>query len=131
MAKQQPRRPNPAPAQPAKRPAPAPAAPRREPSKRQNIFRTGDHELLYTRENFLYFGIGLLLVLLGLAAMTGGAQTNPNEWHGEELYSFRRITLAPLMIVAGFVVVAIGIFKRPKNTEDNTPSLYNNPTEEE
>ena len=130
MAKQQPRRPTPAPAQPAKRPTPAPAAPRRE-ERRQNIFRTGDHEILYTRENFIYFGIGLLLVLVGLIAMTGGAQTNPQEWHGEEVYSFRRITLAPILMVAGFVVVTIGIFKRPKSAEDNTPSLYNNPTEEE
>ncbi|HNE27586.1 MAG: DUF3098 domain-containing protein [Saprospiraceae bacterium] len=130
MAKQQPRRPTPAPAQPAKRPTPAPAAPRRE-ERRQNIFRTGDHEILYTRENFIYFGIGLLLVLVGLIAMTGGAQTNPQEWHGEEVYSFRRITLAPVLMVAGFVVVTIGIFKRPKSADDNTPSLYNNPTEEE
>lgn len=130
MAKQQPRRPAPAPAQPAKRPTPAPAAPRRE-ERRQNIFRTGDHEILYTRENFIYFGIGLLLVLVGLIAMTGGAQTNPQEWHGEEVYSFRRITLAPVLMVAGFVVVTIGIFKRPKSADDNTPSLYNNPTEEE
>lgn len=130
MAKQQPRRPTPAPAQPAKRPTPAPAAPRRE-ERRQNIFRTGDHEILYTRENFIYFGIGLLLVLVGLIAMTGGAQTNPQEWHGEEVYSFRRITLAPILMVAGFVVVTIGIFKRPKSADDNTPSLYNNPTEEE
>ena len=130
MAKQQPRRPTPAPAQPAKRPTPAPAAPRRE-ERRQNIFRTGDHEILYTRENFIYFGIGLLLVLVGLIAMTGGAQTNPQEWHGEEVYSFRRITLAPVLMVAGFVVVTIGIFKRPKSADVNTPSLYNNPTEEE
>ncbi len=128
MAKQQPRRPNPAPAQ---RPAPAPAAPRREASKRQNIFRTGDHEILYTRENFMYFGIGLALILIGLLAMTGGAQTDPNQWHGEELYSFRRITLSPILMVAGFVVVAIGIFKRPKQNEDNSTSLYNNPTEAE
>ncbi|HNM24505.1 MAG TPA: DUF3098 domain-containing protein, partial [Saprospiraceae bacterium] len=78
-----------------------------------------------------YFGIGLLLVLVGLIAMTGGAQTNPQEWHGEEVYSFRRITLAPVLMVAGFVVVTIGIFKRPKSADDNTPSLYNNPTEEE
>ncbi len=128
MAKQQPRRPNPAPAQ---RPAPAPATPRRETSKRQNIFRTGDHEILYTRENFMYFGMGLALILIGLLAMTGGGQTDPNQWHGEELYSFRRITLSPILMVAGFVVVAIGIFKRPKQNEDNSPSLYNNPTEAE
>lgn len=79
----------------------------------------------------MYFGIGLALILIGLLAMTGGAQTDPNQWHGEELYSFRRITLSPILMVAGFVVVAIGIFKRPKQNEDNSTSLYNNPTEAE
>lgn len=118
MAKPQPRRPQPASAaQQPKRPAPA--QPRRESPRRDHIFRTGDREILYRRENFILFGIGLALVVLGLAAMTGGEQTDPNVWHGEEIYSFRRITLAPILMVAGFVVVAIGIFKRPKAEADS------------
>ena len=127
MAKQQARRPSsPTPSQQqAKRPAPA--APRRESTRRENIFRTGDHEILYTRQNFIYFGVGLALLLLGLAAMAGGQQTDPNTWHAEEIYSFRRITLAPIMMVAGLIVVAMGIFKRPKTTEDTLSSFAENP----
>lgn len=128
MAKPQPRRPAPAPQAQPKRPAPAP--PRREQTRRDSVLRTGDREMLYTRQNFILFGIGLALVLLGLAAMTGGEQTDPNVWHSKEIYSPRRITLAPILMVAGFVVVAIGIFKRPKAaaapnslfTENNPPA---------
>jgi Protein of unknown function (DUF3098) len=57
-------------------------------------------------------GVGLGLVLLGLALMSGGAMPDPNKWQPEIIYSFRRITLAPLMMVAGFVVVILGIFKK-------------------
>ena len=128
MAKQQPRRPAPAPApSQAKRPA-APAAPRRDTARKESIFRTGDREILYTRQNFIFFGIGLALVLLGLLAMTGGRQTDPNVWHAEEIYSFRRITLAPLLMVAGFVVVALGIFKRPKSAAQTTTAPEDNAT---
>lgn len=129
MAKQQPRRPSPAPAQQQTK-RPAPVTPRRDPARRENIFRTGDHEILYTRLNFIYFGVGLALVVLGLAAMAGGAQTDPNSWHGEEIYSFRRITLAPILMLAGFVVVAIGIFKRPKTTDDSLSTFDNPPAAE-
>ena len=64
-------------------------------------------------------GIGLGLILVGLAAMSGGAMPDPNKWEPERIYSFTRITLAPLLMVAGFVVVILGIFK--KNTPETTP----------
>lgn len=64
----------------------------------------------------MYMGIGLALVLLGLVAMSGGSMPDPNKWEPERIYSFRRITLAPIMIVGGLVAVIIGIFKK-NNTE--------------
>ena len=51
-------------------------------------------------------------MLLGLALMSGGKQTDPNVWNKDEIYSDRRITLAPIMMLAGFLVVIWGIFKR-------------------
>lgn len=124
MAKQQPNRPN-APARPQNRPnttaevptrkaAPAPA--RRVPEKRENVFTTGDRSLIYGRTQFLFMGIGLLLVFAGLFAMMGGAQPDPNQWDPNITYSARRITLAPLLMVAGFVLVGYGIFKKSATT---------------
>ena len=62
-------------------------------------------------------GVGLLLIVLGLVTMSGGAMADPNEWKPEEIYSFRRITLSPIFMLAGFLVVIYGIFKKT-NTSD-------------
>jgi hypothetical protein len=105
--------PSPAP----KRTAPAPAAVRR-PEKRVRQISPSDRAFIYTRQNFILMGIGLGLVVLGLALMGGGAMPDPRVWEPERIYSFRRITLAPLMMVAGFVVVGYAIFKRTTRPED-------------
>ena len=121
MAKQQQQQ---KPAQPAaKKVAPAPA---RKTEKRDSIFSSvGNDELIYGKKNFVIMGIGLLLVLVGLAAMTGGAMPDPNKWEPERIYSPVRITLAHFLMVSGFIVVMIGIFKksRPAAEGDNT-DLY-------
>lgn len=71
--------------------------------------------MIFGRINFIYFGIGLALVLGGLLAMMGGSMPDPNVWEPERIYSFTRITLAPIMMVAGFIVVILGIFKQDKS----------------
>ncbi len=127
MAKQ-PQRPTPQrqqAAQPtAKKAAPAPV---RRTEKKENIFSAGKNEFIFGRQNFIYMGIGLGLVILGLIAMSGGAMPDPNKWEPERIYSFRRITLAPIMMVAGFVVVIVGIFK---NTQPTTALVSDNPSAE-
>jgi Protein of unknown function (DUF3098) len=124
MAKQPPRRPqqpapknqpSAAPSTPANARKTAPVAPRKIAESRS--FSAGSREMIFGRQNFLYMGIGLGLVLLGLGLMTGGAQPDPNNWDPNIPYSFRRITLAPLLMVAGFVVVAYGIFIKNKPSE--------------
>ena len=132
MAKQQPQRPQPrqqqsprAPQSPARKPAPAPAPVRRE--KREGTFHIGSQELIFGRQNFIFMGIGLALSLAGLVAMAGGAMPDPNKWEPERIYSFQRITLAPLLMVVGFVMVAVGIFRKNARpvpvTEDNLPVI--------
>ncbi|MBU6342973.1 MAG: DUF3098 domain-containing protein [Bacteroidetes bacterium] len=84
--------------------------------KKENIFSAGKNEFIFGRQNFIYMGIGLGLVILGLAAMSGGAMPDPNKWEPERIYSFRRITLAPILMVGGFVMVIVGIFKKDAST---------------
>ncbi len=120
MAKQQPqtRRPNqPQAAQPqqVRKPAPAPVRPREQ---RESLFSTGSNELIFGRQNFQWMGIGLGLVILGLVLMMGGKQPSPDVWDESQIYSFRRITLAPLCMVAGFLVVIYGIFKNDTTSAD-------------
>ena len=94
------------------------AAPVRRTETRESIFSEGSNALIFGRTNYIYIGAGLLLVLLGLAAMSGGAMPDPNKWEPERIYSFRRITLAPILMVAGFVVIGLGIFKSDKKAAD-------------
>lgn len=122
MAKQTQRRPATPPQQPARasqtgpaprKTAPAPAPVRRTEKKSEGLFSgAADRTMLYGRRNFVLMGIGLGLVVLGLLLMIGGAMPDPTKWEPERIYSFQRITLAPILMVAGFVVVAFGIFKR-------------------
>ncbi len=115
MAKQQPQRPQPRSPQPATtRSTPKPAPVRRE--KLESNFSVGSQELIFGRQNFIYMGIGLALILVGLLTMSGGAMPDPNVWEPDRIYSFQRITLAPILMVAGFVMVAVGIFKKKSTT---------------
>jgi hypothetical protein len=58
---------------------------------------------------------GVVVILLGFLLMSGGATTDPNVFPKEEIYSFRRITLAPIVIMIGFGIEIFAILKRPKN----------------
>lgn len=68
----------------------------------------------FEKENYRIFIIGVVLVVIGYLLMIGGGAENPNEFHEDEIFSFRRITLAPIVILAGFVTVLVGIMKKAK-----------------
>ena len=59
--------------------------------------------------------------------MSGGGSENPNEFNEEELFSFRRITLAPIFILSGYAVVLYGVLKRPKlvGSDESKSSIEN------
>jgi len=72
-------------------------------------------EIFYAKENYTIIGVGLAIVILGLVLMSGGYNT-PDNWDVNEIYSFRRITLAPIVILSGLAVVIFAIFKSSDNT---------------
>ena len=57
--------------------------------------------------------IGIALVALGMILMIGGASDDPNKF-SEDIFNFQRLTLSPIIIIAGYVVVLIAILKKPK-----------------
>ena len=59
----------------------------------------------------------MLLLIIGYVLMSGGAQP-PNEFDESEIYSFRRITLAPIIVVLGYAVIVYGIMKKPVDRND-------------
>lgn len=58
---------------------------------------------------------GVLITLLGYILMVGGGAEDPNTFNAEEIFSFRRVRLAPMVILAGFIVVLYGIMKKAKD----------------
>ena len=57
--------------------------------------------------------IGLGIVILGFVLMMGGGTDNPNEF-SYDIFSFRRITLAPIVVLSGFGFVFWAIMRKPK-----------------
>jgi len=75
---------------------------------------TRNYKPLFGKENYRWMVIGMVCVLLGLLLMIGGKSKDPNVFNPSEVYSFRRITLAPILILAGLALEIVGIFKKSK-----------------
>lgn len=72
------------------------------------------HFFSFNKQNYLIILAGVVLVIIGFLMMTGGGSEDPKIFNGEELFSTRRITVAPITVVLGYVVVLFGIMKKPK-----------------
>ena len=68
--------------------------------------------LVFGKETYIWMGIGIGLITLGLILMTGGSMPSPEVWDDNIIYSFRRTTLAPILILAGLAVEVYAIFKK-------------------
>lgn len=72
-----------------------------------------EDEFAFGRENYKLLIIGVAVLIIGNLLMIGGGSDDPNVFN-PEIFSFRRITLAPLVILAGFATVLIAIVKKSK-----------------
>lgn len=75
----------------------------------KEIKKTG---FAFGKANYRILLAGVLIIVLGYILMIGGGAENPNEFHADEIFSTRRITVAPIVILVGFVVVLFGIMKK-------------------
>ncbi|HAN19215.1 MAG: hypothetical protein A2X13_09565 [Bacteroidetes bacterium GWC2_33_15] len=69
------------------------------------------------RENYILLTIGFAIIIFGFLLMIGGKAENPNDFN-EKIFSFRRITLAPIIVLLGFVFEIYAIMKKPKDSEE-------------
>ena len=65
-------------------------------------------------DNYKIIIAGLAIIVIGFLLMMGGNSNDPAHFKVEEVYSFRRITLAPTVIVLGLLVEIYAIMRRPK-----------------
>ena len=70
-------------------------------------------EFLFDKSNYKFVIIGILFIIVGFLLMLGGGSDDPNVF-SEEVYSFRRIRIAPAFILIGFGIQVYAILKSPK-----------------
>ncbi len=71
--------------------------------------------LPFGKENYMMIIAGVVFVIIGFMMMAGGASENPNDFKQEELFSATRITYAPMMVILGYCIVAVGMIFRKKS----------------
>lgn len=71
--------------------------------------------LLFDRSKYIWLIAGLLVTALGFVLMIGGGSKDPNVF-SEDLFGFQRITLAPILVLAGYGMQIYAIFKKTTNT---------------
>lgn len=70
-----------------------------------------------TKENYKLMLIGFGVIVLGFVLMAGGGSASPDEFN-YDMFSWRRITLAPILVVGGFVFEIYAIMKKPKANKE-------------
>lgn len=78
----------------------------------------GNQTFLFDKSNYTWMIGGLVLVFIGLALMAGGKSADPHQFNYDEIYSFRRITLAPVLMMIGFGIEIYAIMKKPVDAGD-------------
>ena len=70
-------------------------------------------DFAFGRENYMLMIIGITVIFLGFILMQGGGSSNPNVFN-PEIFSFRRVTLAPILIITGFIIEIAAILRKTK-----------------
>lgn len=76
--------------------------------------KTEQQAPLFTKENYTWMLIGGLVIAAGMFLMAGGKNPDPTQFDTNQVYSKTRITVAPILIIAGILIEIYAIFKKPK-----------------
>lgn len=80
-------------------------------AKFNNVGNKHDEEMPLTMRNYVLMIVGAVVIVLGFVLMAGGTVATPEEF-SYDIFSWRRITLAPILVVAGFAFEIYAILKR-------------------
>lgn len=69
---------------------------------------------LFGKQNLLWMLIGAVVIILGFLLLAGGKSEDPTVFNEAEVYSTTRITIAPLLILAGLIIEVYAIMKKDK-----------------
>ena len=69
-------------------------------------------EFIFQKKNYMFMFIGIAFIALGFILMSGGGSDDPNVFN-EEIYNFRRIRLAPTLVLIGLGIEVYAILLNP------------------
>lgn len=74
-----------------------------------------DTNSMFDKSNYIWMLGGAAVMILGFLLMAGGRSEDPNAFNADSVYSSVRITIAPILILAGLVIEVYAIFRHPKD----------------
>lgn len=83
------------------------------PKETKTTTPNGNQVFLFDKNNYIWMIAGVVLILVGLFMMAGGKSPDPHKFNYDEVYSFSRITLAPIIMMIGFGIEVYAIMKKP------------------
>ena len=74
---------------------------------------------VFGKENFILLAVSILIIIIGFWLMSGGKTTEETGFD-PSIFNKRRIVVAPIVTMIGFLMVVVAILKKPKDQEDKT-----------
>ena len=72
---------------------------------------------LFNKQNYMWMAIGGVVMVIALLLMAVGKSADPKVFNYDEVYSTRRITVAPILLMAGLLIEVYAIMRKPKVSE--------------
>ncbi|AWX44121.1 hypothetical protein HME9304_01121 [Flagellimonas maritima] len=85
-------------------------------SKKNKNIPKPNPQFIFQKRNYIFLFIGLALIALGFILMTGGGSDNPNVFN-PDIYNFRRIRLAPTLVLIGLGIQVYAILLNPNKKQ--------------
>lgn len=85
-------------------------------AKNKNTQNKKSGEFLFEKRNYTIMIIGIVVILIGFILMAGGGSDDPNVFN-EDIYNFRRIRLAPTVVLIGLAIEIYAIMANPIKTK--------------
>lgn len=85
----------------------------------KNIKETDLH-FGFRKENYKLLLIGLIINVIGFLLMIGGGSDDPNVFKADELFSRTRLTISPILIITGYVIIIFAIMRKNKPKNQST-----------
>lgn len=80
---------------------------------KKNEMNGGD-QMAFTKSNYIYLIAGFIVILIGFFLMSGGGSEDP-KIYSDAIFSTRRITVAPVVILSGYGLILYAIMKKNKS----------------